>query len=153
MCCRAGPKKVLSPSNQAGPDRVALPISNGIQEILFVQRRRPKATLPQMADGIIKTIKQFGILAVRPLNCFTQRRFTFRNGYEMHMIWHECIRPNPDLIEFGGFSQQPQVHLIIVKLSKYQIPMISTMSNVVRQTGYDYPFRSGHGHSFTARAS
>jgi hypothetical protein len=104
-----------------------------------------------MTGPFLPTIDHNGVTAMRLANRPAKPLCCFRHGDEVGVIWHQAITPNRYAELSTPLGHQVQVCLVVFVTKECFHTPISTLGNVVRNSGGYYTGNSWHGNDPTAR--
>ena len=109
MGCGAGPRPRLSLGHQTRTHRIELCITQGLPQVRLVQRAGIVPTLPDMTTRAMDGIPIRSIPAVGVLQRQTQDVCFRRNGNEMHMVGHQAVADQSQVVLLDVLPQQIEI--------------------------------------------
>lgn len=131
----AGPPIVPRGPHQTGAHRIAFHVSKGGDRMREVHWARVEPVFPEMATTAVAPIEVMRAAQMSRADRLRQVRGASRDGHEMNMVRHQAVadRANSGPAELPSESAQVEVAIVVVQ--EYQLPVVSTLRNVMRHSG------------------
>jgi hypothetical protein len=110
-----------------------------------VERTGEISALPEVTRAPGGSITAGCVFRVGALEGFGQGIGAFRNGDEMHVIRHQGVAENADLVGLAVACERCKIPLPVAVRMENGLPVIATLRYVVRYAGKDGSRAAGHG--------
>lgn len=127
----AGPTVGEGIEDQARANGVQFYVSHGGPQVGVVERSREESVSPKMSGPPMLTIEPAGVDAVRQTDRPGERVRTAAAHDEMHVVGHEAIRPNTQLVAASVFGDHVSVEGAVSLRKEDVVPAIPFVRDVV----------------------
>ena len=135
MSRRAGPWKFLRSRDNSRPDRIELDVTDRIDEVVRVERRREVTPLPKVATLIPHAIDALGVLPMNGFQGAVQIVHSFRDQDQVNVVGHQTVGDDLDAKALDMPAQQFQVSDLIAITEEHIRTVITALGDVVRDPG------------------
>jgi hypothetical protein len=134
----AGPGPIFGPSDQIGLDGIPLDVTRGAHKVLFAHHKRCEPTLTQVASPALAEVDHSRISTVNLSHGLGQSLNRRGNQDQMHVVWHQAIRPDADIKLTAPMGQQCKILLVVLFAEKRIHATIPALSDMMSPPGnYD----------------
>ncbi len=129
---------------QPRPHRIEFHVARARQQVAFVERKRVKALLPEVAAPSLAEVDAARVAAVGLAQGGAEPVFVRRHENEMDVVGHQAIGPHLGARLAAPLAEQGEIVSVIVVLEEHRQASRAALDHVMRMFGDDQSRCSWH---------
>ncbi len=131
--------------HEPGSNRVPLDIEHGTNRVNLIHRCREEPTMPEMADSLVSQVEDLRVDSVCLTDQPAKSELIGRCQDKMYMIRHQTPGRQLHPMLPALLGEVPKIELTILIVSEHDLPIVSPLGDMVRNTRNHDSCMTRHG--------